>query len=113
MRDTSDMVRPRGRGGVVADNLARLIGDQSVNSWAKAHHLDQPTVRRILIGEMSPTEQTISKIAAAIGLAAWQLLVPEMDPKDPPVLREANGAERALYERIRSDLAELQKLRGT
>lgn len=113
MDHTADMTRPRERGGVVAENLARLIGDRSVNSWAKAHQLDQPTVRRILIGEMSPTEQTITKIAHAIGLAAWQLLVPEMDPRSPPVLREANGAEKALYEKIRADLDALQKLRGT
>ena len=105
------VVRARGRGGVVADNLQRLIGDQSVNSWAKAHHLDQPTVRRILIGEMSPTEQTITKIANATGLVAWQLLVPGLDPKSPPVLKEASQAERELYEKIRSDLEALQNLR--
>ena len=116
MRQTLNIdtvVRARGRGGVVADNLQRLIGDQSVNSWAKAHHLDQPTVRRILIGEMSPTEQTITKIAAAVGMSAWQLLVPQLDPRSPPVLREPSAAERALYEKIKADLEELQQLRQT
>lgn len=111
MNYAQEMTRPRERGGVVADNLARLIGDRSVNSWAKAHQLDQPTVRRILIGEMSPTEQTITKIANAIGMAAWQLLVPGLDPKSPPVLKEASQAERELYEKIRADLEALQNLR--
>ena len=105
------MARARGRDGVVAANLKKLIGEDSVNGWAIAHKLDQPTIRRILIGETSPTELMIAKIAERLGLDAWQLLVPDVNPKSPPVLREVNDSERKLYERIDAALKELGQLR--
>ena len=99
------------RGAVVADNLRRAIGDTPVLAWATGKKLEQPTIRRILIGETSPTEQMISKIAAAMGLEPWQLLVPGLDIRNPPVLREANAAERALYDRLTKTIDELGQLK--
>ena len=105
------MTRGTKRGAVVADNLRRAIGDTPVLAWATGKKLEQPTIRRILIGETSPTEQMISKIAAAMGLEPWQLLVPGLDIRNPPVLREANAAERALYDRLTKTIDELGQLK--
>jgi transcriptional regulator with XRE-family HTH domain len=81
------------------------------HAWALAHKLHQPTIRRIVIGETSPTEQMIEKIARSMGLDPWQLLVPGMTVRNAPVLRELTDIERQLYERIDETIAELGKLR--
>jgi len=107
------MARPRDRGAVIAANLQRIVGDEPPNAWARRHGLHQQTVRRILIGECSPTELMIERIADALGLFPWQLLVPDLDPRHPPVLRESTPAELELYARLEQDLADLRRLRPT
>ena len=105
------MPRENKRGAVVADNLRRAIGKTPVLAWAGARKLEQPTIRRILIGETSPTEQMLAKIAGAMGLEPWQLMVPGLNVRNPPVLREACEAERHLYERINKAIEELGELK--
>lgn len=105
------MPRKTDRAGVVADNLKRAIGETPINAWAVAHTLHQPTIRRIVIGETSPTEKMIGLIAASMGIEPWQLLVPGMTVRNAPVLREATDVEKQLYQRIDETIAELGKLR--
>lgn len=89
---------------VVARNLSALIGEESVNSWAKRHKLTQTTVNRIKTGKMDPTVSQLEKIAAAVNeqsgyhLSAWSLMVEGFDPKHPPVLLRAGSPELRLYE---------------
>lgn len=96
---------------VFATNLKALIGRQSVNAWAKKHNLTQSTINRIVTGKMDPTTGQVDDIAKAAGLFSWQLLVPQLDPQNPPVLREANSHERDLYNRLKQTIDELEELR--
>jgi transcriptional regulator with XRE-family HTH domain len=89
----------------VARNLKALIGDESVNSWARKHGLTQTTINRIVTGKMDPTVGLLERIAAAVNeqgghLEGWQLMVDGFDPRNPPILLAATPAERLLYERI-------------
>lgn len=100
-----------------AQNLQRIVDaggapkSGSVNGWAKRHGLAQPTIRRILTGAQSPTENMIEVIAGKVGVMPWQLLVPGMTRDNPPVLREANEAERRFHEKIRAAFDELAEFR--
>lgn len=42
----------------------------------------------------------VELVARAFGLEAWQMMVPGLEPKNPPVLAAASDAERALYAKI-------------
>lgn len=89
----------------VARNLKALIGDESVNAWARRHRLTQSTINRIVLGKMDPTVGFLEKIAAAVNelgghLEGWHLMVQDFDPRNSPILLEATAAERSLYERI-------------
>lgn len=89
---------------LVARNLAKLIGDESVNSWAKRHGLTQTTINRIKTGKMDPTVSQLERIATAVNeqgghhLSAWSLMVEGFDPKNPPVVLRAGSPELRLYE---------------
>jgi hypothetical protein len=42
----------------------------------------------------------VELVAKAFGLEAWQLMVPSLEPRNPPVLAAATEAERALYAKM-------------
>lgn len=67
----------------------------------EACDIDQRTVGRILNGEHSPQLKQIEAIAQAFDLMPWQLLVPNLDPKNPPIC-EITVAEKALYGKLRT-----------
>lgn len=46
-------------------------------------------------------------IARAYGLDAWQMLIPDLDPSNPPIV-SVTPAERQLWERIRSVAKQLK-----
>ena len=60
------------------------------------------TVDRILKGEHAGQLDTLEAIATALECAAWQLLVPGLDPKEMPVLATPTGPEAALYAQFRA-----------
>lgn len=71
----------------------------------------QATIGRILKGESKAARlDTIAKIAKAYGLEPWQMLVPGMDPGNPPVLQPLTKAERALYAQLQSTVRDLAKI---
>jgi len=57
-------------------NLRRLIGEESVNAWAKKHTLEQTTIQRLYDGS-DPKLSMIERIAGNVGAAPWQLLAPD------------------------------------
>lgn len=74
---------------------------------AKRSGVSQSTVGRLIRGDVRCKLDSLDGVARAFGLQAWQLLVPELDPRNPPLLRELNHHERELYERIREAAQEL------
>ena len=96
---------------VLSDNLRRLIGDRSQSEWAAAHGIDKKPIQRALAGQHAATIDTIEAIAKAAGILPWQLLVPDLDPSNPPVVA-ITQAERQLYRRLRSAFQELPPMNG-
>lgn len=90
---------------IVADNLRRLMeyaSDNPGRGWPSTkkgleRRIDdlqgttgltivRSTIQRALAGKTAPGVDTLGAIAAAYDLSAWQLLVPDLDPEQPPVL---------------------------
>lgn len=89
----------------LADNLARLMHlDQpdklSQAAVGKMAGCDQRTIGRILSMQQAATVDMLEGISNGFDLQAWQLLVPDLDPANPPV-NHITEAEKRLYERLR------------
>lgn len=96
---------------VLRQNLKALLqsdhGPNSQSELFRKSGVAQATIGRILSakGENARIE-TIDRLAAAFGLQGWQLMVPGMDPANPPVLVPISKAERALYESLKNAMRE-------
>lgn len=97
---------------VLSENLRRIIGEQSQAAWAAAHGLDKKPVQRAVRGEHAATLDTLAALAIAAGLQPWQLLVPGLDHRNPPV-HPMTQTERDLYQRLRTDLERLPPIIGS
>ena len=95
---------------VLSTNLKALMqASEDLRSQAalgKKCGIDQRTVGRILNEEHSPQLKQIEAIANAFGLLPWQLLVPDLDPKNPPVCKHTR-VEKGLYDKLRRLVDEL------
>lgn len=70
----------------------------------------QATIGRILRRETAADLDTVDALARAYHLMAWQLLVPDLDPANPPINR-LTQAERDLYQRLHTLAAEAAKIK--
>lgn len=93
---------------ILAANLRRLIeaetpeGERpSVRAWALRRGLNVKLIDRLTKSENAVTLDHLEKIAAALGLKPWHLLLedftPGQAPPDAPITKE----ERALLQRLR------------
>lgn len=55
----------------------------------------------------------LQTLAEIFGLDAWQLLVPQVDPEHPPVLRTIGAAEEETYRRMREARKALDEILGS
>jgi hypothetical protein len=98
---------------LVAANLQRLMAAsadcRSQAALARRSKVPQRTIGRILNKEVTPSLDVLEQLAKAFDLLPWQLLVPELDPRNAPVLRFATAAEEALYKRIVESAVELAR----
>ncbi len=98
---------------VLASNLAKLMATsldmKSQRAVAKRADIDQRTVGRILNQEHSPNLDQIAALAEAFGLLPWQMLVPDLDPKDPPSV-QLSRTEAAMYARVVQSVSDFGKL---
>lgn len=100
---------------VLSRNLKALMGSgrgpKSQNALRAKAGVAQATIGRILSarGENARIE-TVDRLAKAYGLEGWQLMIPGMDPRNPPVLQPVSKEERALYERLKAVAKDLSKL---
>ena len=88
---------------VLSDNLSSIKiawKYKSVNDMARKNGLEQTTLDRIIKKTMSPTVDKIVVIAGKFDLQAWQLLLPGLDPKNPPIF-VMTDSERSLYEKLK------------
>lgn len=82
---------PKGPPGVVnhilAANLRKLINHRGISASAVAGNSDamKKQIQRALKASHSPTLDTVAALAAEFGLQPWQILIPNLDPSNPPV----------------------------
>lgn len=85
-------------------NLQALMvkhwGGENLNRLARECKIGPGTASRIKEQRTSVGLDTLEKIADHFGLAVWQLLVPGLDPNNPPALQPVSPVERRLYEKI-------------
>lgn len=102
---------------VLSHNLRALMAAHleltSQSALHKRSRVAQATIGRILgpRGENARIE-TVERLARAFGLEGWQLLVPGMEPSNPPVLQPVTKPERELYERLKLVAQDIAKYGG-
>lgn len=96
---------------VVAANLKALMlkNGHSEGALHRKTGLSQSTIGRTLKGESAPNVDTIDALAKAYGLLPWQMMIPDMDVSNPPVLRALSAKEQAFYEKMKDVMKELQQ----
>lgn len=103
-------------GQVLSANLCRLMDDAeppiTQTAVSKVSGIPQRTISRIKRGEVSATLNNVEGLAKALGLLSWQLLVPDLDPHNPPLLRSATKEEKELYDRILTAAHDLAKFKA-
>lgn len=91
--------------GLFRENLRRLMeADRQLHSQkrlASASRVAQTSIGRILRGEQSPTLDVVHKLGAAFGLEAWQMLVPDLEPDNPPITKQIDERQQELLKRFR------------
>jgi hypothetical protein len=92
---------------ILAANLRRMIdrsGLPSNRAWSKKMGLNVRMIDRLLGGENAVTLDKIEEIARTVGLEPWQLLLPDLDPSEPP--------DAPISEADRDMLTKLRRLLG-
>ena len=89
-----------------------MEADRQLNSQPKvgaASRVAQTSIGRILRGEQSPTLDVVHKIAHAFGLEPWQMLVPDLEPDNPPITKQIDDRQKELLSRFRVAAQELAR----
>lgn len=93
---------------IVSGNLRALMihagmttpdGEPNQSAMKRRSGVDQRTIGRVLSLEMNPTIEKVEQLASAFGLHAWQMLIPNLDPRNPPVV-VMSEAERQFYRKL-------------
>jgi transcriptional regulator with XRE-family HTH domain len=69
---------------------------------AKKTKLGTGTISRLRNGTVNANLETLEVIARAFDVQPWQLLVPDMEPGNAPVLQTAGDSERDLYRQFKT-----------
>lgn len=92
---------------ILAANLRRMIerstppGEKpSVRAWALSKGVDVRMIDRLVKGQHAVTLDKLEEVAAACGLQAWHLLVPDLDPTSAPDA-PISESDRAMLRRLR------------
>jgi hypothetical protein len=94
---------------VLASNLRRLLKHSktvptlvALEKATEEHGLKvgKSTIDRATKGETPLNLDALEVIAAVFGLSAWQLLVPDITPGNPPILKALGEAEEQLYRKL-------------
>lgn len=88
----------------VSKNLPLEV--RNASGTGSADRLTLSHVKRIFRAETSVSLEQLEGLAKALDLAAYQLLLPELDARNPQVVRGATHAEVDLYRKIAREEAE-------
>ena len=89
----------------LAENLVRLMHHDDAHpitqaELARRSKVDQRYIGRLQNAEFNASVKVLEKLATAFDLQPWQILVPGLDPGNPPV-NHVTEAEKRLYERLK------------
>lgn len=96
---------------VLATNVAavmelRLPGyPDKIRELARRAGMSRSSVQRMVQGQHGASVDLIERVAAALGVAAYQLLVPGLDASDPQVIEGAADAQVKAYRQWKRDQA--------
>lgn len=79
----------------------------SARAKARGYDIDQGTISRIENRRLVPSVDVLEALAHGLDVEPWKLLVPYLDPKNLPILREASAAERDLWRRLHEQAQKL------
>lgn len=80
--------------------MMKSWGEVNLNRLARECKIGPATVVRIKEQKTSVGLEVLDKIADHFHLAVWQLLVPGLEPGNPPTLQPMSAAEKRLHERV-------------
>lgn len=83
--------------------LRRLAGGGKKlgqRAFAELVGIGEGTIWRIDQMQGGTNVETLEAIAAKFDIQAWQLLIPDFDPKNPPMLVPVTPSERLLWEAV-------------
>lgn len=97
---------------MIIKNLKAIQSNAEMNEtqFASKCKIHQRTYNRIINKESVPKIDILEAIAIANDLYLWQIFVPDLNPKAPPVLKEPSEKERLFYESIKLAAQQLAKL---
>lgn len=87
-----------------AENVPVAIAEAS--KGARVNALIKSTVQRIMAGTTSATLEQLEGLAHALNVSTYQLLIPELDAKNPQVAKGATLEEQGLYRRLVKEAVE-------
>lgn len=99
----------------LAANLAALMRERPhLDTFKKIVAAGGPSngsLDRIRRRKVGCSIDQLDALARVFDLQSWQLLIPDLEPNNPPVVRGASETERRLWERLDSLMRELGELR--
>jgi hypothetical protein len=91
---------------VLGANLVKLIDHHyrsidnrtgRLTALFKESSVSVSSVQRIIDGETGASLDTLEQLSLALGVSVYQMVAPDIDAANPPVITGANEAERRLY----------------
>lgn len=83
----------------LADHVFSASPDR-IRELVRHSGVSRAQVYRILSGDTGATIDIIEQLALALDVQVYQLLVPNLDPDNPQVIKGASAAERQLYAQL-------------
>lgn len=100
---------------VLAENLSALMRDRPrLDTFKKIVAAGVPsngTLDRIRRKKAGCSVDQLDALADVFDLEPWQLLIPGLQPNNPPIVRDVTDAERRLWKRLDGLMQELGELR--
>lgn len=105
------MVKNIGIREILAMNLKALMlaNKHSQGDLFRLSGVAQSTIGRVVNMQVDATVATLEAVANVYKLQSWQLLVPNLVPNNPPMLRAISEQEKEFYEKIKLAAQELSK----
>ena len=95
---------------IVSKNLKalRLQSQLSQEEFAKKSGMQQRAYGRLENGENWQHLESLEKIASANSLEVWQLLLPDLNITNPPMLSIDSEKQKLFYDKMKEALKEIQ-----